>query len=313
MIRSRDYPWLALAVCLLFSSGGYAQVEAPESTPINRIAKLRAVNPVPDGAKVKRRWSTSDAGLDIVPSETGKLAYATSGQAGRYTVTLTEAVATGDNLTLEDYLKVVVFGDVPPQPEPKPKTLAELAGADAPKLAELYRDLAIAVRNESPTAEKFLEGHDKYLTRLELPANPALDSALRKRLAIAVADLPTLADSLDKLAAELQEKPTTPVVVDPEPSLPATSATYVYDYPDMAVPKGVSTGINRLNRERNIRATLFEEGSRDGDGDVPDQYKLALKAANEAGLPAFVVQAGDKVLVVVKDPRTETAIVEAVP
>jgi len=51
----------------------------------------------------------------------------------------------------------------------------------------------------------------------------------------------------------------------------------------------------------------------DGDGEVPDQYKVAAAAAKEAGMPALVVVAGDKALRVVKDPETQAEVMEAVP
>ncbi len=92
----------------------------------------------------------------------------------------------------------------------------------------------------------------------------------------------------------------------------ATAAVYVHEKDHGAVPSGVMAGLNRLNREKGIVATVFEEDSTDGDGDVPDQYREPLRAAREAGLPAFVVMGGGKVLRVVKAPTTADAIVEAV-
>jgi hypothetical protein len=108
-------------------------------------------------------------------------------------------------------------------------------------------------------------------------------------------------------------RPVDPVVTPVDPNAPqATAATYVYEKDDTAVPAGVSTGLNRLNREKGVIATLFEEDTTDGDGDVPDQYRLPLSAAQNAGLPALVVTNGEKVLGVVKDPRTEEAVWGAV-
>jgi len=95
------------------------------------------------------------------------------------------------------------------------------------------------------------------------------------------------------------------------PSQGVTQATYVYEKDDTAVPGAVQFALNRLNRERKIVATLFEDDTTDGMGEVPDQYKVALKAAQDAGLPALVVQAGDKVVRVVKDPKTEAEVMEA--
>jgi hypothetical protein len=91
-----------------------------------------------------------------------------------------------------------------------------------------------------------------------------------------------------------------------------TAATYFYEKDDTAIPLGVTTGLNRLNRERGIVATLFEDDTSDGDGDIPDQYKIPLEAARKAGLPALVVVGGVKVLNVVPAPTTEVQMMEAV-
>jgi hypothetical protein len=92
----------------------------------------------------------------------------------------------------------------------------------------------------------------------------------------------------------------------------ATAATYVYEKDTNAVPAGVLAGLNRLNREKKITASVFEEDTRDGSGEVPDQFKAALAAATTAGLPALVVTSGETVLKIVKNPRTEEQIVGAV-
>jgi hypothetical protein len=102
--------------------------------------------------------------------------------------------------------------------------------------------------------------------------------------------------------------PSTPTV-SPEK---ATAVTYVYEKDKTAIPVQVLVGINRLNREKKVVASHFEEDATDGDEQVPDQYKVPLKAAQEAGLPALVVTAGDKVLKVVKDPKTEAEVIGAV-
>lgn len=101
-----------------------------------------------------------------------------------------------------------------------------------------------------------------------------------------------------------------PVVVAPAEKV--TAAVYVYEKDSSAIPAGVMAGINRLNREKGIVATLFEDDSTDGSGEVPEQYREPLRAAREAGLPAFVVMGGGKVLKVLKAPTTADAIMEAV-
>jgi hypothetical protein len=92
----------------------------------------------------------------------------------------------------------------------------------------------------------------------------------------------------------------------------ADAATYVYEKDQTAIPSPVLAALDKLNR-RGVRATTFDDDTVDGAGQTPDQYKAPLKAATEAGLPALVVTAGEQVLRTVKDPRTEAAVLEAVP
>lgn len=103
-----------------------------------------------------------------------------------------------------------------------------------------------------------------------------------------------------------------PDVVVATPEL-ATAAVYVYEKDDGAVPVGVTVGLNRLNRERGIVATLLEADSTDGGGDVPEQYQEALAAAKASGLPCLVVLAGSTVLSVTPAPADADAILRAVP
>jgi hypothetical protein len=106
--------------------------------------------------------------------------------------------------------------------------------------------------------------------------------------------------------------PPKPPVVDP--TTKATAATYVYEKDSGGVPAAVMSGLNKVNRESKytITAGVCEDDPDDGTGDVPEQFKLPLKAAREAGLPALVVTAGDVVLKIVKAPKTEAEVTEAV-
>lgn len=110
------------------------------------------------------------------------------------------------------------------------------------------------------------------------------------------------------------------VVVPPGPGPPATppadptkatAVTYVYEKDHTAVPNAVLAAFDKLNRQ-NILANPFEQDTVDGSGEVPSQYAAALPAAKAAGLPALVVTAGSTVLKVVRDPKTEQQVFEAV-
>lgn len=93
----------------------------------------------------------------------------------------------------------------------------------------------------------------------------------------------------------------------------ATDVVYVYEKDETAIPNGVESAINQLNRDKKLTATIFEQDTKDGSGDTPEQYKAALAAAKKAGLPALVVLANGSVLKVVKDPKDAQAVLEAVP
>jgi hypothetical protein len=103
-----------------------------------------------------------------------------------------------------------------------------------------------------------------------------------------------------------------PGVVVATPEI-ATAAVYVYEKDESAIPVGVTVGLNRLNRERGIVATLLEADPDDGTGDVPEQYREALAAATASGLPALVVLSGTTVLSVTPAPVDADAILRAVP
>ena len=88
-----------------------------------------------------------------------------------------------------------------------------------------------------------------------------------------------------------------------------TAVTYVHDE-KAAIPAGVSAALNELNAA-GIMATSFPDDATDGDGEVPDQYKVTLPAAKSAGIPCLVVQAGDTVLRTIKSPTTKQQVLEA--
>lgn len=98
-----------------------------------------------------------------------------------------------------------------------------------------------------------------------------------------------------------------PVVVKPKPD----AVVYVYEKDDTAPPSEVLVALDKLNRQ-GILATDIDDDATDGDGQIPDQYAAAIRAANNAGLPSLVVLGGGEVLNVVHDPRTEQAVLEAV-
>lgn len=92
-----------------------------------------------------------------------------------------------------------------------------------------------------------------------------------------------------------------------------TQATYVYEKDAGGVPREVQFGLNQLNdREPPILATAIDDDAVTGLDDFPEQYKVAVEAARKEGLPALVVQSGERVLRVVKAPTTEAEVKNAV-
>lgn len=83
-----------------------------------------------------------------------------------------------------------------------------------------------------------------------------------------------------------------------------TAAVYVFEKDDGSAPRFIESALDRLNVERKIVATAIDDDADDGTGEIPAQYRTAIPAAREAGLPAFVILSGDRVLRVTK-PTTE--------
>lgn len=99
--------------------------------------------------------------------------------------------------------------------------------------------------------------------------------------------------------------------IAPAPINKVSSVVFVYEKDDHAIPSPVLAALNQLNR-RGIVATTFDDDIVDGTGEVPKQYAVALAESRKSGLPVLVVQAGDEVVNVVKNPTTEQAVLEAV-
>lgn len=103
-----------------------------------------------------------------------------------------------------------------------------------------------------------------------------------------------------------------PDVIAPTPTVKVSAVTFVYEKDEHNIPSPVLAALNQLNR-RGIVATTFDDDVVDGTGEVPAQYKIALEESRKSGLPVLVVQAGETVVKVVKAPKTEAEVLEAVP
>ena len=105
-----------------------------------------------------------------------------------------------------------------------------------------------------------------------------------------------------------------PPVVPPvtPPTTKVDRVTYIYEKDENPIPPAVAATLYKLNKGGEIIAAAHEVDATDGDGDTPDQFKIAIKAAKKYGIPCLVVQAGDTVKVVSKSPQTEQDVLEAV-
>jgi len=94
----------------------------------------------------------------------------------------------------------------------------------------------------------------------------------------------------------------------------ATAVTYVYEKDQGGVPGAVLSGLNKLN-ERKILATSHEHDTTNGNQQVPLQYLIPVDAFKAAGgqSPVLVVQSGNRILKVTKDPKTEEDVLKGVP
>lgn len=138
------------------------------------------------------------------------------------------------------------------------------------------------------------------------------EGAPGKYIVIFIAD--NVADGLSTttltLGGATPEEPVDPQ--NPPSQRKVTAVTYVYEKDKGLVPKGVAKALQELNDGGSIVATEFEEDTVDGDGNVPDQYKAALTAAKEAGIPCLVVIYDKGPPKIVPNPQTPESVLEAV-
>lgn len=107
----------------------------------------------------------------------------------------------------------------------------------------------------------------------------------------------------------LSQQPTPGTPSSPE--VKVTEVHLIYEKDDSAIPSAVAGAITKLNR-LGIDANMWDDDVVDGTGEIPDNHKVPLDEAKKVGLPALVVMAGDKVHKVVKDPKTEESVLDAV-
>lgn len=101
---------------------------------------------------------------------------------------------------------------------------------------------------------------------------------------------------------------------DPDTDTDANRVTYVYEKEKAFVPREVAAALRELNDAEgsDIIAAAIDQDAVTGTLISPKQYEIAIAAAKAAGVPALVVQSGDTVIRVVKDPTTREAVMNAI-
>ncbi len=105
-------------------------------------------------------------------------------------------------------------------------------------------------------------------------------------------------------------KPDDPDVPEVPVTTEADQVTYVYEQRDQTVPRPIQAALQKLNQGGKIKATAIDKDAKTSSGQVPSQYKNAITAAAESGIPCLVVESKGKVIRVVRNPKVED--VEAV-
>lgn len=85
--------------------------------------------------------------------------------------------------------------------------------------------------------------------------------------------------------------------------------TYVGELRADPIPAAVTVGLQLL-AEQGIKVSQLDAGATDAGGEIPDQYAVAMAAA-EGRMPCLVVQAGVRVVRVVEGPKTTDEVLEA--
>lgn len=97
-------------------------------------------------------------------------------------------------------------------------------------------------------------------------------------------------------------------VIEPTPKVDAV--TYV-TRDRSKVPAVVGAALDKLNRQQ-IVATVFVDGTTDGTGETPEQYKIPQAESDRLGMPALVVMGGGELIrTIVGEPKTVEEVLEA--
>lgn len=181
-------------------------------------------------------------------------------------------------------------------------------------------DATDALSPQSPTVVK-LNGrviliHDPEGRPLQLMVSGESVARTCRHVEVSIVSEPSppKPDPVDPVVPKPPEPPKpepTPTVPPAVPVKKATRATYIYEQRAGNVPPPVAAAISKLNAGGFV-ATCIDQHTFTRTGQVPVQYDVALTEAKKVGIPCLIIQAGDVVLRVVKNPKTTEQVMEAV-
>ncbi len=95
---------------------------------------------------------------------------------------------------------------------------------------------------------------------------------------------------------------------DPDTTQKVSQITYVFAKERADPPSEITQVLTELGKQEGVHVGQIDHEARTGSGNFPSQYLVARDAAKNAGLPALVFQASDKVLLTMQNPKTQDAV-----
>lgn len=292
---------IAFVAFISLAVPAYSQIALPESVPAGRIGEAKSTVAIPDGARAKWKWSVSDPRVDLKVIGDGSHVFYASRDELTCTITLTIAIATEDDLTMEPHTETLVIGKPSPGPDtqpPAPATLRDMVKDDktAAEIAEYYLDLADALELIS-SRENFLKAHDtsrkKKLSSLADTAK--VFAEIDRRFSVALKEdawqdsvLSVIAVIVEELSVE-EPGPVEPAPDEPTPpTTKIASIQYVYEQREGGPSNEIQSVMDRINREKKIKTTMVDDDAENADGQIPKQYRVAIEESKKIGVPCVV-------------------------
>jgi hypothetical protein len=235
---------------------------------------------------------------------------------------LNRPIAVGGNrIVIVTGAEPEVMRDVVPELRPPDPNIL-LIPQRADEKQRLYPFLIVVLDDALPGQRQFVIARNAWRRHLDTAAELAKTQLANEKDAKALASLvdefskkyPTIERAaLLEVAGQIPPPETKPDPSKPpplDPSKKVSRITVVWEKDSHSIPKSVQSALQRINAEQggSVVASDFEQDTINSRGQTPTQYIVALKAAKETGLPALVVQSGDTVLRVVKDPTAEQVL-----